>query len=183
MGLLLSKNHFFFQILWTCTLMKSRDSTQKVSATGNLWISLECISRESVITADSLTWADPYSQWTNNSRILWKSNIWNKTREVTANWTYLIRYFPNHKRTSVSQKSDLRGHPRPKIAKIVILPSLKQDHIFILQGRGRGRDLSSSLSEAVWGCFHSHPVLQGILVGILLRNSELTSDQSGRKLH
>ena len=49
-------------------IMKSRDSAQKVSATGNLWISLECISRESAITA-------VYSQFTNNSRILWILNI------------------------------------------------------------------------------------------------------------
>ena len=40
-------------------IMKSRDSTLKVSAVGNLWFSLECISRESIITADSLTRADP----------------------------------------------------------------------------------------------------------------------------
>ena len=31
-------------------------------------------------------------------------------------------------------RSDLRGHPRPKLAKIVILDSLKDDHFFILQG-------------------------------------------------
>ena len=31
-------------------------------------------------------------------------------------------------------RSDLRGHLRPKIAKFVILDSLKDDHFFILQG-------------------------------------------------
>ena len=30
-------------------------------------------------------------------------------------------------------RSDLRGHPRPKIAKIVISPSLKDDNFFILE--------------------------------------------------
>ena len=36
-------------------------------------------------------------------------------------------------------RSDLRGHPRPKIAKFVILASLKDDHFFILQGPTWGR--------------------------------------------
>ena len=31
-------------------------------------------------------------------------------------------------------RSDLQGHPRPKITKIVILPSLKDRHFYIIQG-------------------------------------------------
>ena len=53
-------------------------------------------------------------------------------------------------------RSDLRGDPRPEIAKIVILHSLKDDHIFICTLRPpleavRGRVLNLN-SEAVRGC-------------------------------
>ena len=41
-------------------IMKSWESAQKVSAVGNLWFSLECISRESIITP-------VYPQMDNNS--------------------------------------------------------------------------------------------------------------------